>query len=171
MKALSIFFYALLVVILTEEAKPQALHDKIPIEVQLQTADPLGTRLGYAVKENIRKSSRYEMTSSSGPRLVLGIVTMNPTPFNSNGEGGAVYSTTLMFDDDSGVPAWSSRSFHLDTINIWAPFFIKGWLGVCGEEKIESVANDILADIDKEVDFRIKNCDVYRGFMIWKEIK
>jgi hypothetical protein len=176
------FFLSLFITLLVLNSSWAQVPKKIPIEVQLQADDPVGSMLGYGVKECIRKSRRYEINSGIGTRLQLRLTTLDPNSGIDYMKGkGTAWFAILTLDADSGVEAHKRKpiynfnktnlSIFLDTVDLNMPIYIGRWAGVCGRDPIESAAAGLLADIDSKMDYMLKNSDVYRSLLLWREIR
>lgn len=109
-------------------------QQKIPIEVKATSDDTVGKRLVYRIKEDIRRSATFEITSNIKlPRLKLKFVTIDP----SSGSSGisTVYSFVMLA---SGV--------YFDDI------YITSGVGICGLNKTKDAAQNMMADIDKHAE-------------------
>jgi hypothetical protein len=104
---------------------------KIPVEVKATSDDTVGKRLVYRIKEDIRRSATFEITSNTKvPRLKITIVTLDPIPAGSSGIS-TIFSYVMLA---SGV--------YFDDI------FITSGVGICGLQKINNVAQNMVAEID-----------------------
>jgi hypothetical protein len=135
---------------------PQSIlaQQKIPIEVKTISDDTVGKRLVDRIKEDIQLSATFEITSDTNlPRLKITIVTLDPYKT----EVSTIYSLLMVA---SGV--------YFDDI------FISSNVGVCGLGKIKDVAQNMLADIDKNTEYfkkAMKDWDYFGEVLKWEKQK
>lgn len=112
---------------------------KMPVEVAATTDDSVGRRLVYALKEKIRDSSSLEFSlDDSATRMQARIVTLERDPNNIG--SATVYSL---------VVTWVNPEQPF-------PFLITQYTGYCGTSRVESCADDLVAEISEQSDQLLK---------------
>ena len=101
-----------------------------PVEVLSYAENSLGERLVYRIREEFRRSAIFRMANSEETRFQLLIQTMNLE--HAPGESTAYSVTWVVRSPREPFPR------HLD-----------GILGYCTEDRIEGVAESIVAETDQ----------------------
>ncbi len=108
-------------------------YSVLPIEFSHSGDDAIGTRLGYKINEEIRESKSMALTfDETIARMQLILVTLEP---NSSNSYLTVYSATWV---------WNNPEQPL-------PFYITSMVGTCGTNRVNEVAEDLVAQTDKHL--------------------
>lgn len=98
--------------------------------------DSVGGRLVYAMKEKIRRSAGMTLVDrDQDGRIAVQIVTLDPDS-SSGGGRRTIYSVV-----------WLAKTFHETPIDM----FLTNSVGLCGSNKVQECAEDLVADTDKQV--------------------
>lgn len=111
---------------------------KVAIEIEHSGDDIVGARFVYNIKEMIRKSSALKLTYSDESRIKMIIITI--TYDDRHPSTACVYSVTWTL---SGT--WR----HKGNEGVLHPLYLTGVLGTCGSDRVESVAESIVAKTDE----------------------
>jgi hypothetical protein len=109
-------------------------QQKVAVEVTHTSKDLLGQRLTYLVKEGIRRSAGLRLTDINEPRLMFHLLTINM--FQERPGTSVCYGFTITFLNAAG-----------------AEIFLSTGLSGCGSQRVNEVAEILVANIDKEADF------------------
>lgn len=110
---------------------------KIKIQIIGNQEDITGRRLVFKMKEIFRSSQRFDLTDDDSAVMLIVFQTMPRYP--KQPDSSTIYSIV-----------WASR-----LIQSW-PIYIDSTLGYCGAQKIDEVAEDLVADTDNVVSDIIK---------------
>lgn len=98
--------------------------------------DSAGTRLGYAIKEGIRRSAGMTLVNrEQDGRIAIRIVTLDPDDRDSSGRR-TIYSAVL-----------TAETLH----NTPVTMFLTTFVGICGVNRIQACADGLVAETDKQV--------------------
>ena len=118
-------------------AAPLCSAQKIKVWIQDTADDQVGSRLVYAIKEQIRKSAALELTEDeevTPARVGIHIVTID-----RDKEGRSTsYAVT-----------WTVGTLHKYPVDM----FLTQAAGGCGVNRVEQCANGLVADTDKQAAF------------------
>jgi hypothetical protein len=123
----------------TTPAKPSATATvrRAPIFVQSNALDPVGGALVRKLRETLQGSPTYKpVANPPDAQYVVGIVTMDPDDAAVGpGAGHAtVASVTLQLENTKGLNQ-----------------FIYSWVLVANEDKVDTLAVELFAAIDREI--------------------
>ncbi len=104
-----------------------ALAMDVPVAVDATSADSVGKRLVYRIKEEINASSSMHVTLGDEAGLGLGIVTLEGDHSFGN---YTTYSVT-----------WT----WVNPEQLW-PYYLTSSVGVCGTSRVDEVAEGLVAD-------------------------
>lgn len=102
---------------------------KVPIEVDSLSDDSVGERLAFQLRERIRQSTGYSLTSANEPHMVLVLRTMDRDCLGKN--KSTIYSIVWTFKKDSVIR-----------------FYVDSAIGLAGDDVIEKAAEGIIARTD-----------------------
>lgn len=131
-------FLSLVLIILLGTFCHQTLlaEGKIPVEVTATSNDTVGKRLVFKIRDDIRRSATFEIISNQKvPKLKVALVTLDPeAQRNSAGSQGN----------------WTVFSYVMVASGVYfEDIFLASGVGVCGLKKIQDVAQNMVAEIDK----------------------
>ena len=124
----------------TTPAKPSATAATVrraPIFVQSNAIDPVGVALVRKLREALDTSAIYKpVTNPPDAQYVIGIVTMDPddAAVGSGAGRSTVASVTLQLENTKGLN-----------------HFIYSWVLVANEDKVDTLATELFAAIDREI--------------------
>jgi len=120
-----------------ETAAPKAAVEKIPVFLQTDARDAVGATYVAKLREALAGSRAYRpVTNPASARFVVGIVTMDPNEADS--KAGASQST---------VAAVTLQRENAPGLNQ----FVYSWVLVAKRDKVDSLATELLAAIDQEI--------------------
>jgi hypothetical protein len=100
--------------------------------------DAVGSRLAYAVKEQINRSTRYELTTRENAHVMIQLVSVD--------------------DSGAGATALKSAVAVLETVGHGNPrTILQQEVFVVGKDRVDDIASELLADFDQAV------TDYFRG--------
>jgi len=112
---------------------------KVAVEVAHRGHDPVGSRLVYQVKEKIRRSGGLRLTNIKEPKLIVHILSIDP--FDARPGSATAYSYIITVGGiKDGVEAYIGSS-----------------LGMCGTKMVDTIAEGLVAEIDKTADDMRRN--------------
>ncbi|MFO1408641.1 MAG: hypothetical protein U1F08_14085 [Steroidobacteraceae bacterium] len=113
-----------------------AAEKGVPVYLGATADDPVGSRLAYRIKEQIRKSGQMEFVPSASDAFVgLNLTTLDP----DDAARRTVYSLVVTIRDFSAKDA--------ELFYYWSSY-----VGTCGTNKVDECAESIAADVDQVVD-------------------
>jgi hypothetical protein len=127
----------LLALATTTPARPSVAVHKAPIFVQSNAVDPVGQALVRKLCEALDTSTIYRpVMNATDAQYVIGIVTMDPddAAVGSGAGQSTVASVTLQLENTKGLN-----------------HFIYSWVLVANEDKVNTLAPDLFAAIDREI--------------------
>jgi hypothetical protein len=128
-------FRSIFIIAFVALAHPVRGESVVPVYVTMSGDDSVGNRLAYAVREGVRKSSSMTLVDSyKDSRFVLSLVTLDPS--REKDGYSTVYSAVYTF-----------RTFHDKPVRM----YLNTIVGTCGSSKIDSCANGLIADLDREL--------------------
>ena len=115
---------------------PVAAPERIPVFLQTEARDTVGTDYVARLRQALEASSEYEsVTAPSGARFIVGIQTMDPNEAVDGGRGQAtVAAVTLRHENGEGLNE-----------------FVYSWVLVARQDNVASLAAELLAAIDHEI--------------------
>jgi hypothetical protein len=127
----------LLALATTTPAKPSVTVHKAPVFVQFNAVDPVGQVFIHKLREALDTSAIYRpVTNAADAQYVIGIVTMDPDDAAVGAGIGqsTVASVTLQLENTKGLN-----------------HFIYSWVLVANQNKVDALATDLFAAIDREI--------------------
>jgi hypothetical protein len=127
----------LLALATTTPAKPSVTVHKAPIYVQFNAMDPVGKAFVRKLRDALDTSIIYRpVMIATDAQYVVGIVTMDPddAAVGSGAGQSTVASVTLQLQNTKGLN-----------------HFIYSWVLVANQDKIDTLAGDLFAAIDREI--------------------
>jgi len=127
----------LLALATTTPAKPSVTVHKAPVFVQFNAVDPVGQAFIRKLCEALDTSAIYRpVTNAADAQYVIGIVTMDPDDAAVGAGIGqsTVASVTLQLENTKGLN-----------------HFIYSWVLVANQNKVDALATDLFAAIDREI--------------------
>jgi len=121
----------------TTPAKPSVAVQRLPIFVQSNAVDPVGTEFVRKLRVALDASTIYRpVKNPADAQYVIGIVTMDPddAAVGSGAGTATVASVTLQLENTKGLN-----------------HFIYSWVLVANEDKVETLAVQLFAAIDREI--------------------
>ena len=121
----------------TTPAKPPVAAQRLPIFVQSNAVDPVGTEFVRKLRAALGTSTIYRpVKNPADAQYVIGIVTMDPddAAVGSGPGTSTVASVTLQLENTKGLN-----------------HFIYSWVLVANEDKVETLAAQLFAAIDREI--------------------
>jgi len=103
---------------------------QIPIEIDHNGKDAIGTRLSYQIKEGIRRSAGLRLALGDEPRIVVHMITMDIDLPRPGCASAAAYTYTFMVPGKIEV-------------------YLNAGMSICGEHRIKTIAESVVADIDR----------------------
>lgn len=137
-------FVALLALALASLCSSALAQSKVKIYISATTPDQTGQTLLYKLREQLARSSVYQITGRDNDSLFqFRVVTLDPTEGNSG--VSTVYSLVLTGSrlDDPSVKV-----------------YLSSWVGTCGRNRVDTCADNILGGADSSmqqtIDYLIK---------------
>jgi hypothetical protein len=127
----------LLALATTTPARPSVTVHKAPVFVQVNAVDPVGQAFIRKLREALDTSAIYRpVTNAADAQYVIGIVTMDPDDAAVGAGIGqsTVASVTLQLENTKGLN-----------------HFIYSWVLVANQNKVDALATDLFAAIDREI--------------------
>ncbi len=127
----------LLALATTTPARPSVTVHKAPVFVQSNAVDPVGQAFIRKLREALDTSAIYRpVTNAADAQYVIGIVTMDPDDAAVGAGTGqsTVASVTLQLENTKGLN-----------------HFIYSWVLVANQNKVDALATDLFAAIDREI--------------------
>lgn len=127
----------LLALATTTPAKPSVTVHKATVFVQFNAVDPVGQAFIRKLREALDTSAIYRpVTNAADAQYVIGIVTMDPDDAAVGAGIGqsTVASVTLQLENTKGLN-----------------HFIYSWVLVANQNKVDALATDLFAAIDREI--------------------
>jgi len=127
----------LLALATTTPARPSVTVHKAPVFVQSNAVDPVGTALVRRLRTALDTSTIYRAAANpTDAQYVIGIVTMDPddAAVGSGAGRSTVASVTLQLENTKGLN-----------------HFIYSWVLVANQDKVDALATDLFAAIDREI--------------------
>ena len=121
----------------TTPAKPPVVVHKAPIFIQTNAVDPVGTALVRKLGDALDTSTLYRpVRNPTDAQYVIGIVTMDPddAAVGTGAGRSTVASVTLQLENTKGLN-----------------HFVYSWVLVANQDKIETLAEQLFAAIDREI--------------------
>jgi hypothetical protein len=121
----------------TTPAKPTVTVPRAPVFVQFNAVDPVGKALVGKLRGELDTSTIYRpVANATDAQYVIGIVTMDPddAAVGSGAGRSTVASVTLQLENTNGLN-----------------HFIYSWVLVANLEKVDGLAVDLFAAIDREI--------------------
>lgn len=106
---------------------------KIAVEVEHSGNDPVGQRLVYKLKENIRSSGLLKLTTINEPRFIISIITIDTETTNTYKGYSCAYSLVWILCIKK---------------DYWDKKYIRHKVGICGSDRVNEVAERIVAQTD-----------------------
>ena len=110
---------------------------KVPIYLQFSADDEVGTMYVGKLRDALEASSAYRrVITVSDAKFVIAIVTMDPSEADLGSGAGhsTVAAVTLQLQNANGLN-----------------YIVYSWVLVANRSKVDSLANDLFAAIDKEI--------------------
>jgi len=111
--------------------------ERVPVFLQFSAEDAVGAAYVRKLRDALEASTTYRpVTRVADAQFLIGIVTMDPTEGESGAGAGrsTVAAVTLQLENAKGLNA-----------------FIYSWVLVANRDKVEAIAADLFAAIDKEI--------------------
>ena len=127
----------LLALATTTPARPSVTVQRAPIFVQSNAIDPVGTAFVLKLREALGASTAYRpVQNPADAQYVIGIVTMDPddAAVGSGAGHSTVASVTLQLENTKGLN-----------------HFIYSWVLVANHDKVDTLASELVAAIDREI--------------------
>ena len=131
MKRAIVFFLAM------AAAAPAFAAEKVPIFILSNAEDTVGASYVYKLRETLQASSLYTLvTKEPDAVFVISVVTMDPNDadLGSGAERSTVAAITLQVENTKGLN-----------------YLVHSWVLVANREKVDMLAAQLMAVIDKEV--------------------
>ncbi len=116
---------------------PAAVVERVPVFLQFNAQDAVGATYVYKLRAALETSTIYRpVTKAADARFVIGIVTMDPNEaeLGSGAGNSTVAAVTLQIENTKGLN-----------------HFIYSWVLVANRDKVDSLATDLFAAIDREI--------------------
>jgi hypothetical protein len=120
-----------------EKTMPPAAVEKMPMFLHSDAQDAVGATYVARLREALEASGTYRpVMNPADARFVIGIVTMDPNEaaLGSGAGRSTVAAVTLQLENANGLNQ-----------------FIYSWVLVANRDKVDSLATDLFAAIDKEI--------------------
>jgi hypothetical protein len=127
----------LLALATTTPARPSVAVYKAPVFVQFNAVDPVGKAFIHKLQQALDTSTIYRpVPNAADAQYVIGIVTMDPDDAAVGAGTGqsTVASVTLQLENTKGLN-----------------HFIYSWVLVANHDKVDALAVDLFAAIDREI--------------------
>lgn len=109
---------------------------QMKIYVAPSTQDIVGSRLVYAIKEGIRRSSGMSLVDrDEDSALTVNIVTLDPD------QGSQMSSTRTIYS-----VVWTVKTFHATPVDM----YLTNSVGLCGAGKVSECADTLVANTDEQ---------------------
>jgi hypothetical protein len=116
---------------------PHAAAAKVPIYLQFNAEDEVGAMYVTKLRDALESSVAYKrVMTATDAKFVIGIVTMDPNEaeLGSGAGNSTVAAVTLQLQNTTGLN-----------------YIVYSWVLVANRGKIDSLATDLFAAIDKEI--------------------
>jgi hypothetical protein len=116
---------------------PAVAPVKVPIFLQSNAEDTVGAAYVNKLREALAASTIYRpVTKPADAQFVIGIVTMDPNEAELGSGAGhsTVASVTLQLENAKGLN-----------------YVVYSWVLIANRDKVDSLATDLLAAIDREI--------------------
>ena len=116
---------------------PPHAATKVPIYLQFSADDQVGTMYVNKLRDALESSSSYRrVMTAADAKFVIGIVTMDPNEaeLGSGAGNSTVAAVTLQLQNANGLN-----------------YIVYSWVLVANRGKVDSLATDLFAAIDKEI--------------------
>jgi hypothetical protein len=125
---------------------------KAPVAVHVDGEDAIGARLGFSVREAVRRSAAFELVSFDASVFRIHLVTLNPDP-----DGAAASRTvaSVTFAMANLLPTDKTKP------QTWYPIFLRSIVVTSGARVTDQTALDIVATLDEEIERYKRNMDRY----------
>lgn len=120
-----------------EKTSAAVTVQKIPVYLQTDAQDAVGASYVARLREVLEASSEYRPVSEPArARFIVGIVTMDPNEADPEASAGraTVAAVTLQRENGDGLNQ-----------------FVYSWVMVAKRDKVDSLATELVAAIDKEI--------------------
>lgn len=122
----------------------QAQDKKIPVSVSHSGDDSVGKQFAYAVREALRGSNGYRLTSLTDSGIYISIVTVDPERnSNSNGYWTAAAVTYTM---KNFIPLEKGNP------QTWYPIYLTTQVMTIGTQRTAEQARAVMATIDEQLE-------------------
>ena len=109
----------------------------VPVEINGDASDVVGSKILYNVREDIRKSTYMGLFfKPDQPRIQIHFLTIDPNENKQNAGISTVYSCVI---------TWAKKDREY-------PLYVTSFVGICGESRMEGCAEDIVSRISREAD-------------------
>lgn len=108
-----------------------AQDGKLGIHIAVTTEDPVGRRLAFRFRDAVGRSGAFREVAAGEKGFKASLVTLDPT---KDGQM-TVYSLALLIPRDEGLD-----------------YFVTSYVGVCGQDKLQACAQDMLEGIGEEAE-------------------
>jgi hypothetical protein len=109
----------------------------VPVYLQFSAEDEVGTMYVNKLRDALESSSAYRrVMTTADAKFVIGIVTMDPNDaeLGSGAGNSTVAAVTLQLQNTNGLN-----------------YMVYSWVLVANRGKVDSLATDLFAAIDKEI--------------------
>ena len=134
----------LLLMFLSTAAARAQPGQKVQVSVSQAGDDIVGSRLAFAVREEIRRSAAYELTDVSKSLFNISLVSLD---LAVSGETKGVRSSAAM-----NVTMMNLLPFKKSDPQTWYPIHIDAFLLTVGSSRVDEQAKSIVADFDAAVE-------------------
>lgn len=113
-----------------------AMAQKMSVYFTMTGDDDVGVRLGYALKESIRRSSGLNLVDvEEDGRIAIRMVTINPDSDRQGGQIQTIYSMVV-----------TAETFHETPVTM----YLTNYVGYCGSSRVQSCAERLTAAADAQ---------------------
>lgn len=116
---------------------PSVAQEKVTVFLHVDAADAVGASYVKKLRDVLETSTQYRpVASATSAQFVIGIVTMDPdeAKLGSGAGHSTVAAVTLQLENANGLN-----------------YMVYSWVLMANRDRIDSVASDLLAAIDKEI--------------------
>jgi len=128
---------SLLMVLATTTPPAARVVEKVPVFVQSNAVDAVGASYVSKLRETLERSSAYRPVSkATDAKFLISVVTMDPNDAELDSSPGhsTVAAVTLQQENANGL------NYH-----------VYSWVLIATQSKVDSLAIDLFAAIDKEI--------------------
>ena len=135
----------LLCLLLLCAASSVQAQQRIPIAVNHSGDDVVGERLAFEIREAIRRSAAYELTSVDNSLFQIQLVTIDPQDRGSRNAGNQTVAA-IAYTVSNLIP------FEEKNPQTWLRMLLTANVQTCGRNVVDGCAKGLVAILDREIE-------------------